>query len=244
MNAHGEEFADRYSRQSELFSVDLLRKYPVTVIGVGAIGRQAALQLAVMGASPLILIDGDLVKSANLAIQGYREDDLGKPKVQATAELIDQLNAQVEVVTHFRRFHRSGDIGEVVFCGVDSTETRGHIFRAIQERVRFFIDTRMNGESLRILTVCNQRSSLYYPRTLFRSHEAFRGPCQAPTTYYAANIAAGVMVGHYSRWLRGLEPPIDIVMKLLADELVVNTPFHQPKIDVRVRAQMRQVVRC
>jgi len=35
-----------------------------------------------------------------------------------------------------------------------------------------------------------------YPTTLFRTEEAFVGPCTAKTTIYCANIAAGLMVAH------------------------------------------------
>ena len=53
-----------------------------------------------------------------------------------------------------------------------------------------------------------------------------------------------MMVTHYTRWLRGLEPPMDIALKLLADELVVHASSRQPKVDDRVRAQIRQENRC
>ncbi len=244
MNAYGVGLGDRYSRQSDLLPSDLLRKHPIAVIGVGAIGRQAALQLAVIGAGPLTLIDGDLVTSVNLGSHGYLEEDIGKPKVQATAELMAQLNSQVEVVTHFRRFNRDADASEVMFCGVDSGEARGHLFDAAQDKVRFFVDARANGESLRILTACNQRGSQYYAQTLSRAYEAFQGPRNTHTMHYAATIAAGMMVAHFARWLRGLEPPMDIVLKLLADELVVHASSRQPKVDDRVRAQIRQENRC
>ena len=57
---------------------------------------------------------------------------------------------------------------------------------------------------------------------LFRSDEAHRGACTARTTFYAASIAAGIMVAHFTRWLRGFEPPMDLMLNLLADELVVR----------------------
>ena len=163
-NIHG-----RYERQSGILSVEALHRHPVLVVGVGAIGRQVALQLAVMGVGCLTLIDHDQVEPVNLGAQGFREQDLGKYKVEATAELIAELNTQVKVVTQARRFHRSEDCAEVVFCCVDSIETRGHIFRAVKERVRLLIDGRMSAESLRVLTVCSSDGLKYYPQTLFRS---------------------------------------------------------------------------
>ena len=58
---------------------------------VGAIGRQVALQVAAMGVPWLQLIDFDLVEPSNLASQGYLEEDLTKPKVEATGELLRRL---------------------------------------------------------------------------------------------------------------------------------------------------------
>jgi hypothetical protein len=213
---------DRNLRQSGILPPELLRARSVAVVGVGAIGRQVALQLAVIGVSPLTLIDPDHVEPVNLGAQGFLEADLGEAKVEATATLIGQLNSSTEVATRARRFRRSEDVAEVVFCCVDSIETRAHIFGAVKDTVRFFIDGRMSAEALRVLTVSDQATLGYYPLTLFRSEEAYQGACTARTTYYAATIAAGIMVSHYARWLRGLEIPADIVLNLLADELVVR----------------------
>ncbi|MFQ5491854.1 MAG: ThiF family adenylyltransferase [Phycisphaerae bacterium] len=200
---------------------DLLRGHPVTVVGTGAIGRAAALQLGVMGVSPLTLVDPDRVELVNLCAQGFLEANLGELKVDATAKLIGQLNSDVDVMTRGRRFRRSEDVAEVVFCAVDSIETRGHVFAAVKADVRFFADARMSAEVLRLLTVSDGSSLQHYPSTLFRSEEAFQGACTARTTYYAATIAAGFMVAAYTRWLRGMAVPADVVLNLLADELSV-----------------------
>ena len=213
--------ADRHRRQSGIIPAEKLRDCPVTIIGVGAIGRQVALQLAVMGVSPLTLIDHDTVEAVNLGAQGYREEDVGRPKVQATADLVNQLNRDVAVHSMHRRFLKSEDIAERVFCCVDGIETRRHIFNALKDRLRFFVDGRMSAESLRVLTVCDAAGLTHYPSTLFAAGEAFRGACTARTTCYAANIAAGWMVSCLARWIRGIRPPVDLSLNLLADELVV-----------------------
>lgn len=222
MNSHSNELSDRYRRQSTIVPEALLRKHPVMIVGVGAIGRQVALQLTVMGVSRLKLIDPDQVEPVNLGAQGFREEDLGKPKVEATADLARDLNSEVTLTTHVRRFHRRDDAAEVVFCCVDDIETRGHIFSAERDQVRFFVDGRMHAESIRIVTVCSGHGLQRYRRTLFRSDEAHRGACTARTTFYAASIAAGIMVAHYTCSLRGFEPPMDLMLNLLADELVVR----------------------
>jgi len=213
---------DRYQRQSAILPRERLCDCPVTIIGVGAIGRQVALQLAVMGVTPITLIDHDTVEAVNLGAQGYLDDDLGRPKVEATADLVNQLNRDVAVYSLHRRFLKSEDIAERVFCCVDSIDTRRHIFNALKDRIQLFVDGRMSAETLRVLAVCDGPSMAHYSRTLFAANEAFRGACTARTTYHAANIAAGLMVSCFARWIRGIRPPMDLSLNLLADELVVG----------------------
>jgi sulfur carrier protein ThiS adenylyltransferase len=81
-----EKTNERYSRQKDIVPADRLADCKATVIGVGAIGRQVAIQLTAMGISWLQLIDFDTVEISNLASQGYMENDLGRPKVEATAD--------------------------------------------------------------------------------------------------------------------------------------------------------------
>jgi tRNA A37 threonylcarbamoyladenosine dehydratase len=50
---------DRFARQAGLVPREQLAQLDVTVIGVGAIGRQVALQLASLGVQKLQLIDFD-----------------------------------------------------------------------------------------------------------------------------------------------------------------------------------------
>ena len=45
---------------------------------------------------------------------------------------------------------------------------------------------------------------------------------------FAANIAAGLMVSCFARWVRGIRPPTDLSLNLLADELVVEESAIRP----------------
>ena len=86
----------------------------------------------------------------------------------------------------------------------------------------FYCDGRMSAEVLRVLTACDAESRRHYPTTLFRTEEAFVGPCTAKTTIYCANIAAGLMVAQFTKYLRQLPVEADVQMNLLASELSVN----------------------
>ena len=213
---------ERYSRQKDIIPADRLADCKATVIGVGAIGRQVALQLIAIGIRWLQLCDFDIVEESNIASQGYFEDDLGKLKVRATAEICHRINSKLELYMIENRFRRSEQTGNIVFCTVDSIETRRLIWQALKDKVSCFIDARMSAEVLRILTACDIESRKHYPTTLFTAEEAYAGPCTAKTTIYCANIAAGLMIAQFTKYLRQLPIEPDIQLNLLASELSVG----------------------
>jgi len=214
-----EQTKERYIRQKDIVPADRLAACKATVVGVGAIGRQVALQLTAMGIPWLQMVDFDTVDASNLASQGYLENDLEKPKVEATTLLCKQINTDVEIHWVKQPFRRSMEIGNIVFCAVDSIHTRRLIWEAVKDKTNFFGDGRMSAEVLRILTACDLTSRKHYPTTLFRSDEAFEGPCTAKTTIYCANIAAGLMIAQFTKYLRQLLVDCDIQLNLLASEL-------------------------
>lgn len=213
---------ERYSRQRDIVPPERIADCKATVIGVGAIGRQVALQLSAMGIPWLQLIDHDKVEWSNLASQGYLEGDMGKLKVNATLELCWRINAATQIQAVPERFRRSMEIGNIVFCCVDRIDVRRLIWEAVKDRVNFYCDGRMSAEVLRVLTACDFESRKHYPTTLFNSDEAFVGPCTAKTTIYCANIAAGFMVAQFTKYLRLLPVDPDIQVNLLASEINVG----------------------
>lgn len=213
---------ERYSRQQDIVPAERIAACKATVIGVGAIGRQVALQLTAIGIPWLQLVDFDHVEESNLASQGYLEEDLGKLKVEATAELCRKINSGCEIQVLTKRFRRSMEIGNTVFCCVDSIQVRQLIWGAAGDEVLFFTDGRMSAEVLRILTACDSDSRYHYPKTLFAADEAYAGSCTAKTTIYCANIAAGLMVSQFTRFLRCLPVDPDLQFNLLSSELSVT----------------------
>jgi len=213
---------DRDLRQRDIIPPERLAHCRVTVIGVGAIGRQIVLQLAAIGIPHLTLVDFDTVEPVNLAPQGYLEEDLEMLKVTATAEMVKKINSQITVELLPERFRRSTKVGDVVFCCVDKIDTRKLIWEAVGRKTRFFADARMSAEVVRVLTACDERGRKHYPTTLFAPAEAFTGACTAKATVFCANIAAGLMLAAFSQWLRGMAPEPDFTLSLLAWELTVG----------------------
>ena len=211
---------DRFIRQRDLVPRERLATCSVTVIGVGAIGRQLALQLAAIGVSRLQLVDFDVVDPTNITTQGYLAEDNGQPKVAACGQAIRRLDPTIEVQLVPDRFRRRLDAGSAVFCCVDSISARAAIWRGVQTRCRFWCDGRMLGEAIRILTTNEGQGTHRYSQSLFPQAEAFSGSCTGRSTIYAASVAAGLMVHQFTRWLRGLPLDPDMSLNLLSGEMV------------------------
>lgn len=213
------DVSDRDIRQRDIVPPERLKECQATVIGVGAVGRQVALQLAAIGVPLLQLVDPEDVEVANLAAQGYWQDDLGRAKVNATGDVCQQINHSLHVEEHKERFRRSLEIGNVLFCCVDSIETRRLIWDAVKEKILFFADGRMSAEVVRVLAVADGDSRRHYPSTLFAAAEAHQGACTAKSTIFTANIAAAIMIEQFTRWLRRLPVDADLQLNLLTSEL-------------------------
>ncbi len=78
---------------------------------------------------------------------------------------------------------------------------------------------------LRNLSEFNVRSDSsrsHYASTLFPQSQAYTGSCTSRGTWYAATIAAGLMVHQFTRWLRDLPMDRDLCLNLLASEWSVK----------------------
>ena len=210
---------ERFSRQQGLVPQERLEHLTATVIGVGAIGRQVALQLAALGVRRFILIDHDTVDLSNVTTQGYSLDDVGQHKVHALASTLQHYDGQIGTIEIPDRFRPDMHVSDVIFCCVDSIDTRAAIWRRVGRGAEFWADGRMRGEALRILVAADQASRAHYPTTLFPESEAQVGACTARSTLYAASIAAGLMLHQFVRWLRGQAVDADLALNLLASEM-------------------------
>ena len=212
----------RFTRQQDLVPEQKLAALTCTVIGVGAVGRQVALQLAALGARRIQLIDFDTVEPTNITTQGFLHRDLGQLKVAATAEQIHAIDPEITVTTIPDRYRPDLETGEAVFCAVDTISARTALWRALQHRHLFWCDARMRGEVLRVLTATDAASRDHYPTTLFPQQESQPGPCTAKSTLYSASIAAGLMLHQFTRWLRETPCDPDLTFNLLAAEIQVE----------------------
>ena len=100
------DLRSRYSRQTQLpgFGTEAqekLQQARVLVVGAGGLGVPVLQYLTGMGVGTLGFADGDVVSLNNLHRQVlYTEADVGKPKVEAAARQLAQLNSTVHLLPY------------------------------------------------------------------------------------------------------------------------------------------------
>ncbi len=218
MTTANQVLQDRFTRQRDLVPGERISAITTTVIGVGAIGRQVALQLAAIGVPHIQLVDFDDVDLGNVTTQGYGSADIGRSKVEATAVAIRHLDPSLRVSAIQDRYRAKLETGQAIFCCVDSIAARAAIWRSCANRCQFWTDGRMMGEVIRVLVASSNEDIAHYTSTLFSQAEAQAGTCTSRSTIYAASIAAGMMVHQFTRWLRDISVDQDTTLNLLAGE--------------------------
>jgi adenylyltransferase/sulfurtransferase len=129
------EELQRYSRHLTLpeFGTEgqeKLKNASVLLVGAGGLGSPAATYLAAAGVGRIGLVDFDTVEASNLQRQIlYGTSDVGRPKLEAAAERLQDLNPHVEVERHEVRLTSDNALGiiddyDVVADGTDNFPTR------------------------------------------------------------------------------------------------------------------------
>lgn len=125
----------RFGRHLTLPEVGLagqirLRNASALVVGAGGLGSPVALYLAAAGVGRITLIDFDVVDPSNLQRQVlFGESDVGRPKAEAAAERLRELDPSLDVVARTERLGASNAAAlvedhDVVVDGSDNFVTR------------------------------------------------------------------------------------------------------------------------
>lgn len=125
-----------------------LRAHRVAVLGVGNIGGEGARHLAMLGV-PLLLVDRGVVEPANLGTQGFVEDDLGLPKVEARRRALQHLNPDCHIDAQQLDLDRMGFASlrsaNLWLCCLDSLRLRVRVNEMALRLNRPWIDAAIDG---------------------------------------------------------------------------------------------------
>lgn len=184
---------DRNNRYSDIVP-SLLIETQIRIIGVGAIGKQIATQLASIGFNNMTLQDMDVVDESNCGTQGFCPASIGNKKVEVVKDLCLALNPEARIKTIDTEFTNNSEADDsVVFMCVDSMSAREMIYSVIDQRFTTVIDTRMNALSANLIAI-KQGSGYDYMSTWYPDSEAQEGRCTARSTLFCASIIASYAI--------------------------------------------------
>jgi len=183
---------NRFLRQLEIVSPEKL-SFPITVIGAGAIGSATVVTLAKMGCSDITVWDADILEDVNIPNQLCKPAMVSRPKVEALAELVDELT-EVRIKQVNRRYMGQRLKG-VVIVTVDNMTTRQKVWKGVKlnRKIPLLIDARMGAEFARIYAVfpTNDRDADFYEQNLYSNEDAEHLPCSARSIIYCPTVIAG-----------------------------------------------------
>jgi len=204
--------------------------FTITVIGAGGIGSWTTLALAKIGCRNITVVDFDNVEAKNTPSQLYTLKQIGKPKVEALAELVEMLTGvQITPIksTYQDYLKKEKKLTHVVISSVDSIAERQKIWKVISEiyekeqTMECYIDARMGGELIRDLVV-NPRdkdSVEYYNKKLFAKKKHHEEPCTAKAIAYNTFMAAGVLASIVKKFAKRQEVKYDFYMDIVNMEV-------------------------
>jgi molybdopterin/thiamine biosynthesis adenylyltransferase len=195
------------TRSSEL--VNNLEDFTFHILGCGAIGSSAALQIARMGAEQFCLYDMDKVEEVNIGVSQYTYDDIDKPKVTALANHLRTLGVFTinEINGRFTEFKPQGE-NDIVILGFDSMSSRLEAVEALFSipgvKPLYIIDGRMGAEHYQQY-VFDKPTVSKYKNTWYSDEAGSPEPCNAKATSYCSNLS-GSMIANTIRKLVMKQP--------------------------------------
>lgn len=97
----------------------------IHIIGCGSVGSTLAENLARCGVTKMTLWDFDTVEAHNIVNQMFRQQDVGKPKVEALKDILMDINPEIKDTVELKSKGWEGKLlsGYIFLC-VDNIELR------------------------------------------------------------------------------------------------------------------------
>ncbi len=170
------------------------------------------------------LYDQRTVTEQDMA-HGFLDYDLGTPTVDAVANIAHQYHPQMELLTYHARFCQShltkwkAGLKHAVFLCVDSMEMRRSLWQWVSHRAQFLCDGHLGSDAIRVVSTERPAKHTGYPSNRVVSEKP---PGKCASDVVSASLAAGFMVGQFTRWVRRLPCIPEVELNLFSWELVVQ----------------------
>ena len=190
---------DRYSD-----IVNNMNDYFYHILGCGAIGSSAAIQLARMGAENFALYDADIVGPENIGVSQYNIHDIDKNKVECLYHHIINITGNDKTIDKFHGLFPSFNNGwmpmstskDIVILGFDNMASRLEaVIHISNHKVKPFaiIDGRMGGEHYQQY-ILPKPTLKEYLKTWYPDSKSDPEPCTMKATSYCSNMSGSFIV--------------------------------------------------
>ena len=174
--------------------VDNLNQFNYHILGCGAIGSAAAIQLVRMGAENFCLYDNDDVDTGNVGVSQYSINDVSYPKVDCLKTKLLDINDRTEIMCAnelFSNYIYMND-DDIIILGFDSMKSRLEAVHALSgwkySQPYALIDGRMGAEHYQQYVILkptyNKYKNIWYP-----DDEGSEEPCNMKATSYCSNMS-------------------------------------------------------
>jgi len=178
------------------------------ILGCGAIGSSAAVQICRMGGDNFYLYDYDQVESVNIGVSQFNHSDIGKNKVDALKEHLLNINPNVQVTTIHAMFEEYRYQGEkdIAILGFDSMESRLEAVICLckykEAKPQYIIDGRMGAEHYQQYII-DQPTLTKYKKYWYSDEEGSTEPCNAKATSYCSNMSGSFIANAIRKLITG-----------------------------------------
>ena len=196
------ELSSRYSNLMNNF-----HEYSFHILGCGAIGSSAAIQLARSGATKFFLYDMDKVETVNIGVSQYDIRHVGCKKVDALEEIITQINKHVDISTvhgEFKEYWYNGK-KDIAILGFDTMNVRMEavkILCANKQKPLCIIDGRMGAEHYQQYIIPKPDIDKY-EKIWYSDDDMSTDPCNAKATSYCSNMSGSFIANAVRKFVTG-----------------------------------------
>jgi molybdopterin/thiamine biosynthesis adenylyltransferase len=188
--------------------------------GAGGIGSWLTFLLSRVGYKAIVF-DFDIVEAHNIGGQLYGKSHIGKHKVVALKEIIEDF-CDIDLEIHNEAYTPGSMTGSYVFSAFDNMKARRDMFERwlllnSSNPNAIFIDGRLTMEQLQVFCVTPDQAEMYREDHLFDDSEVADAPCTLKQTSHSAAMIASEMTAFFTNHITNVKE----------ENKVRSTPFFQ-----------------
>ena len=196
------ELSSRYTGLMNNF-----HEYSFHILGCGAIGSSAAMQLARSGAITFFLYDMDKVEELNIGVSQYDSRHVGIQKVKALGYILEDINpnCKIECINgEFKEYYYNGnkDIAILAFDTMNVRMEAVKILCATKQKPMCIIDGRMGAEHYQQYIIPKPDIDKY-EKVWYSDDDMSTDPCNAKATSYCSNMSGSFIANAVRKFVTG-----------------------------------------